>query len=279
MIGCKKYHKFFVLALYDELTEEKNNALQAHLQSCEKCQREFQQMQTTLGVMNERQRPEPEDAFWDGFWGDVQVKLQQETKPQHASLISWPRLKVSTKKLLRPRTVLQFGAAVSFMIIGFFLGKIYFTNNSQIQNQGLFLNDSATFPIELQRQTSAYLEQTNLLLLGISNFDTKNEDPFILDLQDKKGYSRQLARQAAVLKPGLSDAKETRLLGLISELELILLQLANLDEKDDIPAIEFVQSAIDRRSILLKINLEKIRNKNNSFPSSKKKNENIPSSL
>ena len=51
----------------------------------------------------------------------------------------------------------------------------------------------------------------------------------------------------------------TDLRALIDDLEVILLQIANLEAEHDVPAIELVRSGVDRRGILLKIQVEQMR--------------------
>lgn len=184
MTNCKKYENHFVLSIYKELSEKEQAALDKHLQKCTNCQQQFKQIQATLGLMDQRQHPEPEAEFWDGFWGGVQVKIHQPL-PQKAPV--WARLKEWPIIHRLPRFSLQIGTAMAMLLIGIFIGKFYFSYDAQKQNQ-LLTPESDAIPIELQKQTSTYLEKTNLLLLGIANFDTKNEDPFILDLKTTRNF-------------------------------------------------------------------------------------------
>jgi hypothetical protein len=57
----------------------------------------------------------------------------------------------------------------------------------------------------------------------------------------------------------LSDTHDRRLEKLVGDLELILMQIANLEEKEDLPEIELVKDGVDRKGLLLKINLEQMR--------------------
>lgn len=275
MIRCKKVRDLFVLALYDELSGPTKKNFRTHLNACPECRLQFEKMQQTLGVMSTRENPDPGADFWDGFWGDVRVK-SQKAKPQRVEISIIPKLSSRILPAFRAKVITQFAAALALVICGIFIGRHYFAPQKPVE---ILTADASRMSPELRKQTSTYLEQTNLFLLAISNFDTKNEDPYILDLPRKKGLSKKLAQQAAVLKHGLSQANETRLLTLISDLELILMQLAHLDAENDIPAIEFVQSALDRHAIFLKINLEKIRNKKSSSPSQKTKKRKNPSSV
>ena len=55
----------------------------------------------------------------------------------------------------------------------------------------------------------------------------------------------------------------------MTDLEVILLQIANLETEYDLPTIEMVKSGVDRRGVLLKINIEEMR-KNESQSADKK---------
>ena len=55
----------------------------------------------------------------------------------------------------------------------------------------------------------------------------------------------------------------------MTDLEVILLEIANLETEYDLPTIEMVKSGVDRRGVLLKINIEEMR-KNESQSADKK---------
>jgi hypothetical protein len=46
---------------------------------------------------------------------------------------------------------------------------------------------------------------------------------------------------------------------LVGELELIMMQIANLETAGDMDAVELIRSSVDDRDVMLKINLEKMR--------------------
>jgi hypothetical protein len=70
--------------------------------------------------------------------------------------------------------------------------------------------------------------------------------------------SQNLLKESADIKSRLKDVNEQMLHELILELDNILLQIANLEEEYDLEAVEVIQSGIERKGILFKINLGKI---------------------
>jgi hypothetical protein len=75
-----------------------------------------------------------------------------------------------------------------------------------------------------------------------------------LNLPLQKRKSEELLQEAAVLKKGLGSA-DRRLERLISDLEMVLLQIANLTSESDDAAIEIIRAGVEGRDILFKINL------------------------
>ena len=65
--------------------------------------------------------------------------------------------------------------------------------------------------------------------------------------------------EAATLKEELDDPRQRRLRELVSDLELILMQIANLEADGDMGAVEFIRSSVNEKDVLLKINLEQLR--------------------
>ena len=111
----------------------------------------------------------------------------------------------------------------------------------------------------LANRSQDYIERSKLILLALVNFDPSVEDPYALDLPFQKQVSKELVREASLLKKELAESDQERLENLITSLEIILLQIANLESDNDLDAIELVRDGINRRGILMEINLTDLR--------------------
>ncbi|MGH9856602.1 MAG: hypothetical protein ACRD4B_02040, partial [Acidobacteriota bacterium] len=111
----------------------------------------------------------------------------------------------------------------------------------------------------LDQRTQQFLGRSEIILLGLVNYDPQIDEPAGLDITRQKAVSRNLIHEASYLKRQLADGDDRRLEKLVTDLELILLQIANLEEKEDVPEIELVKSGVDRKGLLLKINLEQMK--------------------
>lgn len=114
----------------------------------------------------------------------------------------------------------------------------------------------ALLPASVETRTWQYLDRSKVLLLGIVNADSAQADPALLNLPRKQALARDLVSEAAQLQTELNSPEQQRLQALVRDLEVILLQIANLEAHHDLPAIEMVRNGVERRGLLFKINLE-----------------------
>jgi len=74
-----------------------------------------------------------------------------------------------------------------------------------------------------------------------------------------------LIRKAALLKQDLSKTRQRRLQELISELEIILLQIANMDPGSEMETLQIVKGEQYIKGMLYKIRINDLRRSTNKF--------------
>jgi hypothetical protein len=258
MKHCRKYRNLFGEALYNELSGPQQKAFKDHLNFCEECQAAFSEISSSAEIMNRRIRPEPDSTFWNGYWDRLTEKMAAED-PKALSAESW-RQRIRARWHIDPVWTFRIAGAVGLIVIGIFVGRITY-QSSRANRTGQRVNSepvSAEFAA-LNQRTQNYLQRSKILLLGLMNFDTETEDTYTLNLPYQKQISQNLVQEAGFLKERLSEPAHNQLRSLVADLEVILLQIANLEMENDLSTIEMVQSGVDRRAILLKINLEEMR--------------------
>jgi hypothetical protein len=242
MKPCKQVRRLFIEALYDELDPDAKQSFHAHLESCIRCRKAFRKMKRALGVMSRRVRVEPPQQFWDGYWTNLEQRMRQEKKVVVPQKIRW---------------IYRAAAVVLLIGAGVILGRFLVPPQTVITDSRP--GGPEIVPAKLEQRTQNFLGRSEILLLGLVNFDPETEEPASLDLSKQKSVSKDLIQEAAYLKKELKDSDDRRLEKLVGDLELILLQIANLEEKEDLPEIELVKNGVDRKGLLLKINLEQMR--------------------
>ncbi len=99
-------------------------------------------------------------------------------------------------------------------------------------------------------QLHDYLKKSRVLLVGVSNMRTGDDNMF--DLTVERRQSRELVHEARDLKRQPLDPRSAKLVG---DLEKILIELANSDRRHDVPDVEIIRSGIRDHNLLFKIRM------------------------
>jgi len=255
MSDCKKCQDLFCEAFYKELNAEQKQFLESHIRVCKGCESEYAEMASTLKVMEKRARPELEQAYWNGYWNKLARRMEDE-KTLTPKTESWWRAFTFV-----PKWAYQTAAALLLVFLGVFFGRMVFSppvsDTKQAHRPGLISQQGPG--VELASRTQNYIERSKLMLLALVNFDPETEDSYALNLPYQQQISKELVQEASYLKSKLADSGQRRLGNLIADLEVILLQIANLESEYDFEAIDIVKEGVNRRGILMQINLTDIR--------------------
>jgi hypothetical protein len=111
----------------------------------------------------------------------------------------------------------------------------------------------------MEVRAADYLEQSKVLLIGIMNTDTKSLVGSKSLLRRQREISRTLVSESQEISSGLTDPSQQRLRELVSDLGLILVQIANLETDHGVQGVEIVKGGVERNGILFKINLEEMQ--------------------
>jgi len=262
MIKCRKCRDMMIEALYGELSAPDKTAFEGHLGACPDCAAEYSVLGATLRVMDGRRRPDPGPDFWDGYWDRLRLRMGREE-----SL----RARASGRKARRgrlfgavPRWAYQAAAAVALITAGILIGRSVLAPPPRVYT----MRPAAPAPgaDEAALRAASYIDRSEVLLLGLVNFDSGSADSYALDLPLQKRISRGLAAEAGSIQNSLTDPRQARLRRLVAELRVIMLQIANLEEGQDLEGVELVKQGVDRQSLLLRIDLSRMTGSAGSGP-------------
>jgi len=266
MNNCNTYEPLIAELLFGALSPEEQQQLAVHLEACPGCRAMVQDMQTTLQRIAEPIRPEPAPVFWEGYHERLEARIARDARRREPveRLLEWLRVpgRLNGAALLfGPRWAYQLSAALVLLGMGVLIGWMVFGNASPEAPQIVEAPQGVETPVQaasMEARTTRYLERSKVLLLGLVNLEPE-QDPSLLNLSHKRQVARELIDESNALRADLDDADQRLLRVLIEDLEVILLQIANLEAGHDLPAIEMVQRGVDQRAILLKINLTEMR--------------------
>lgn len=258
---CEKCRELFVDARYGELGATDTAAFKEHLSSCTACASDYARMQQSLEIMDRRIRSEPGQAFWANYWENLRSRMESE---KEAIPLSTPPPKMVR---FRPAFMAAWAygvAAVLLVAIGIYLGRTVLVR--QTQGAGQPANASNVVPgadsayasrQAVEKQCDDYFERSKALLIGVVNASDETAPTY--NLARQQHISRELLQQAGFLKIALKEPDQEHLRQLIGDLEVVLMQLANYSVENGVPLVELVKEGVDKKSILLKINIEQIR--------------------
>ena len=249
MKECDKLKSKFERALYNELTSGEQEAFAKHLNECEECSNEFEELKKTLVLLQSYRREEPSEEFMSNFWKELNPKLTKQTQLS----VWWDDIKSvfgSKVKLSH-----QIAAGFTILILGVIIGKFLLSGNDVITQP----NNNGNSQIAVQARAERYIDRSKVLLLGIMNFDPEADDLETISLSHQQTISKELISEAADLKDELKKPNNRQLKELVSDIEVILMQIANLEEQQDIEGIDLIKDGVDKKGIFLKINIQEIK--------------------
>ena len=127
----------------------------------------------------------------------------------------------------------------------------------------------------LEHRVDQYLERSKLLLVGLANLDANHQDIGSFDFTPERTVCRELIQETYSLKLAFAESGDRRLAELLSDLEVILLQISNLQPKDNSFGNELAKSGIRHKALLFRINLEEIRQTAEKHPTSGRRSETV----
>jgi hypothetical protein len=243
-------------ALYGELDAAEKERFDLHLRSCPECASEYVSLAATLRIMDKRERLDPGPGFWDGYWDRLSKRMVWESIEEGRAPSLAARLVRAFSRL--PRWSYQLAGATALVLLGILVGSrlIPRPEGARVETATAAIAAPATSPAVVQAEN--FIDRSKVLLLGLVNHDLTTEDAYAFDLDGKKAMSRTLAAEAPAIRTALNERGQRRLRELVADLEVIMMQIANLESGQDLEGVELVKQGVDRTGIFLKIDLDRM---------------------
>lgn len=252
MKRCRAWRNRIPEAIYGDLDARALAKLNRHLSGCESCAGLYRGMADTVRKFEARPAPDRDPRYWEDYWDRLERRMAPATPG-------------SRRAFPVPRWAYGAAGALLFVALGIFIGRTFFPSSvepARLTKAAAPGGHSAleTRPASplLAERASRYLRRSRVLLLAVVNSDPRAGESFSLNLPLQKKVSNELAGEAAVLRKELGSS-DRRLERLVSDLEMILLQIANLKSDSDVSAVEIIKAGVESRDILFKINLNEVR--------------------
>lgn len=121
-----EYKKIIRLALYGELAEEKQKLLLKHIESCDECKTELEQQKNLMLLITSHKKVEVNEELLK----EARMQLRGGLRMEKLKINRPLQFSINILQLFTTQTGLAFGA-VSVLIIGIVIGRIFFSNERQ----------------------------------------------------------------------------------------------------------------------------------------------------
>jgi hypothetical protein len=222
-------------------------------------------LRQTTELMSGMARPSERrpEMYRQQFGGRLERRIEQD-KTQEDDGRSFVSKLLETFTEHRKPFGIGFASALTLMMIAFGVWSVWFKTPAlgpfdpqTVSRQGIGPADFQN--VSLDSRVGDYLEQSRVLLIGLMNSDTKSFGGSKPQFVREREISRLLVRESEDLTTKLNDPSQRRLKELVSDLQVILIQIANLEVSHNTPGVEIVKGGIEHKDILFKINLEEIQ--------------------
>lgn len=252
---CRQIEELFELSLDGGLSAAQQADLKRHLARCQSCAEKYREAQELVALFRRRKSLDLPAEFFEGYWTRLQSRMEREGifDPENPEEKPWS-FSIFTRRF---PWIPQAAAALVLLVVGILIGRIFLPTSGKtgIQKEYQSVRKQSSLSPQLAASTREYIDQSKVLMLALINFDPSRDEYQALNFPRQAEISDALVRQTGDLKGRLADARQQRLLELVEDLEVILLQIANLGTDPDIASIQMIGDGVDERGIIFKIQL------------------------
>lgn len=291
--------QYMIEALYGELDAAHAHEFEAHVSGCAECASLYEEMRATAARMSERRRPDPGEEYWNQYYARLEARMERETTvvdnaritARRRSYVSWGYRVAAAVAVLAAgvwlgRSTMNHGTTQPGTGVAQNHAQpdrgIHTDSTRIVPNDNVATHDAQHEPIEgpahknekppaggnvllasADVRARDYIDRSQVLLLELINSSPDTTRGGEDDYRAQQVRARALVREASVLRDDLPGGDNRRMRELVTELQLVLREIANLESKNDLQAVEIIRNRVDREGVLMKIDVEQMREESN----------------
>jgi len=243
MKTCDKQY-LIVDYFFHELDETQKKEFQTHLSDCAICRSTSEAFSTTAPLIKKQKRIPPGPELLRHY--------TQQLKAQYYSVNTFfARItKIFDFLILKPSLSIRFAEAAVLILIGIFIGRMTFWK-AQPTQQGVNGKDFST-PHVSALILDNYLQETEMILLDVTNTNPKENDEALMSLSQLAQY-RNLLQKTNICRAEAEEAHNEKLIQLTNDIELILLDLCNVEKLTLHEKMNEIKEQINDANLLFKL--------------------------
>jgi hypothetical protein len=258
--------------LYDFLSEllpeAERAAVAEHLARCSRCAAERTKVEQALKILNAERFDPPQlpEGYWQAYWVDVETRLRASSRryPVLQRLLDLVRPS-GGEQILSPKIAygllgFALGIIVAAAVLSPYLGRKDQSGATQMfgTHQDTSATEMESAPListtrEFSEPLIQFFQKAKTFLIGVKNLDERTGVG--RDLATERTVSKQLAAECRVLKRQPLDPRVQQLL---SELDVVLVQLSKVKDEGDSLKLDLVKEGIESNNLLMKIRVQEL---------------------
>ncbi|MBI4547286.1 MAG: zf-HC2 domain-containing protein [Ignavibacteriae bacterium] len=233
-----------------ELDEDEHKIVKDHLSVCQRCASDVTTLKAIIIELDKNLKM-PHDERLPDFWNRFTQRIAERIDFEKQSSAEFtPSLKERLEEFfIIPQRKL---IALSCLVIAILLIIAVLPWRVPLRQESTekFITEQPVQLDTVAERMSKYFRKSKVLVVGLMNM--KTDEGQALDLTPERNASEELIHEVRYLKTQPLDIQSAKL---ISQMERILIELANIEEEQDVPNIELVRSGIHQENLLFKIRM------------------------
>ena len=236
--------ELLILYLAGELGPAEKRLLEDRLAADESLHGEMDALRMALEVASDFEPAEPPPEYWRGFWARLQPRLRKGG--------AWRALADFFSPRHGLRLAAGFGALAAMLAVALLVLYQVIVPDSEkpiIKTASVKIERTEGY---FELATSDHLERSRLLLQEVVNIASNG--PLLKEmLLDNRFRGEELLRENRTYRLAALRQNDKKLAGLLDELELVLMDIANIDPAVAHEALNSLQQRIERKDLLEKL--------------------------
>lgn len=208
---------------FNEMTDEQRKKFEKHVNECEQCRKQLDELVSVSKQVEKYQRPKPDENLLRQYQRDLENEYFRENG------FRFQLEKLKRKFITRPSLGIRLAEAFAILLIGIFIGKMTLWKSEQMPDDFHSENVAITSTAAEALLLNNYLQEAEMILLDVANLDPVADHSLILDLKKIAEY-RRLLQKTLLCREHAQQINNEKLGDLINQIELILIELCNIEQ-------------------------------------------------